>query len=89
MHAADSLIEGVLPLLPWGVRVQFMRKSTGDLVWDFIVLCNDRKVLNKIHEYEAFTDHCFDESVIAAICEYQLLLPLEEFMATGFVGRVV
>jgi hypothetical protein len=66
-----------------------MRKSTGDLVWDFIVLCNDRKVLNKIHEYEAFTDHCFDESVIAAICEYQLLLPLEEFLATGFVGLVV
>jgi hypothetical protein len=89
MHAADSVIEGVLRLVPWGVRVQSMRKSTGDLVWDFIVLCNDRKVLNKIHEYEAFTDHCFDESVIAAICEYQLLLPLEEFMATGFVGCVV
>jgi hypothetical protein len=66
-----------------------MRKSTGDLVWDFIVLCNDRKVPNKIHEYEVFTDHCFDESVITAICEYQLLLPLDEFMATGFVGRVV
>jgi hypothetical protein len=89
MHAADSVIEGVSRLVPWGVRVQSMRKSTGDLVWDFIVLCNDRKVLNKIHEYEAFTDHCFDESVIAAICEYQLLLPLEEFMATGFVGCVV
>jgi len=89
MHTADSVIEGVLRLVPWGVRVQSMRKSTGDLVWDFIVLCNDRKVLNKIHEYEAFTDHCFDESVIAAICEYQLLLPLEEFMATGFVGCVV
>ena len=89
MYAADSVIEGVLRLVPWGVRVPSMRKSTGDLVWDFIVLCNDRKVLNKIHEYEAFTDHCFDESVIAAICEYQLLLPLEEFMATGFVGRVV
>jgi hypothetical protein len=66
-----------------------MRKSTGDLIWDFIVLCNDRKVVNKIREYEAFTDHDVDEWVIAAICEYQLLLPLEEFMATGFVGRVV
>ncbi len=66
-----------------------MRTSTGDLVWDFIVLCNERKVFNKIHEYEAFIDHCFDESVIAAICEYQLLLPFEEFMSTGFVGRVV
>jgi hypothetical protein len=53
------------------------------------VLCNDRKVVNKIREYEAFTDHDVDEWVIAAICEYQLLLPLEEFMATGFVGRVV
>ena len=89
MHTADSVIEGVLRLVPWGVRVQSMRKSTGDLVWDFIVLCNDRKVLKKIHEYEAFTDHCFDESVIAAICEYQLLLPLEQFLATGFVGLVV
>ncbi len=69
--------------------MQSMRKSTGDLVWDFIVLCNDRKAFKKIHEYETFTDHCFDESVIAAICEYQLLLPPKEFMATGFVGRVV
>jgi hypothetical protein len=66
-----------------------MRKSTGQLVWDFIVLCNDRKAFKKIREYETFTDHCFDESVIAAICEYQLLLPPKEFMATGFVGRAV
>jgi hypothetical protein len=34
-------------------------------------------------------DHCFDKSVIEAICEYQLLLSREEFMATGFGGRVV
>lgn len=90
IHAADSVIEGALQLVPQGeTPMQSMRKSTGDLVWDFIVLCNDRKAFKKIHEYETFTDHCFDESVIAAICEYQLLLPPKEFMATGFVGRVV
>jgi hypothetical protein len=66
-----------------------MHKSTGDPIRDFIVLCNKRKAFNKIHEYVEFTDHCFDESVIAAICEYQLLLPLKEFMANGFVGRTV
>jgi hypothetical protein len=53
------------------------------------VLCNDRKAFNKIHEFEAFTDVCFDESVIAAICEYQLSLPLKEFMTAGFEGRIV
>ncbi len=66
-----------------------MRKSTGDLVWDFIVLCNQRKAFSKIQEYEAFTDVCSDESAIAAVCEYQMLLSHEEFMATGFAGRVV
>jgi hypothetical protein len=66
-----------------------MRKSTGDLIWDFIVLSYQLRAFKKIHEYEEVTDHCFDESVIAAICEYQLSLPLKEFMATGFVGRAV
>ena len=66
-----------------------MRKSTSDLIWDFIVLCYQLKAFNKIHEYEEVTDHSFDESVIAAICEYQLSLSLKEFMATGFVGRTV
>jgi hypothetical protein len=66
-----------------------MRKSTSDIIWDFIVLCNDRKVMKKLREYEAFVDHDFDEWAITAICEYQLSLPLEEFMATGFVGRIV
>jgi hypothetical protein len=66
-----------------------MRKSTGDLISDFIVLCYQLKAFNKIHEYEEVTDHCFDETVIAAICEYQLSLPLKEFMVTGFVGRAV
>jgi hypothetical protein len=66
-----------------------MHKLTGDLVWDFIVLCNDRKVPRKIREYEVFTDHCFDESVIAALCAYQLSLSREEFVATGFAGRIV
>jgi hypothetical protein len=65
-----------------------MHKSTGDLVWDFIVLCNDRKAFKKICAYETFTDDCCDESLIGAICEYQLLLPPSEFMATGFAGRV-
>jgi hypothetical protein len=66
-----------------------MRKSTGDLIWDFIVLSYQLRAFKKIQEYEEVTDHCFDESVIAAICEYQLSLPLKEFMATGFVGRAV
>lgn len=66
-----------------------MRKSTSDIIWDFIVLCNERKTVKKLREYEAFIDHNFDEWVIAAICEYQLFLSLEEFMATGFVGCVV
>jgi hypothetical protein len=43
IHAADSLIEGALQLVPLGDQVQSMRKSTGELVWDFIVLCNGRK----------------------------------------------
>jgi hypothetical protein len=66
-----------------------MRKSTDDLIFDFIVLCNERKATKKLREWEGFIDHNFDKSVIAAICEYQLSLPLEEFMSTGFVGRVV
>jgi hypothetical protein len=41
-----------------------MRKSTGDLVWDFIVLCNDRKMPKNLHEYEKFIHHCSDKSVI-------------------------
>lgn len=66
-----------------------MRKLTSDLVWDFIVLCNDQKVPGKMREYELFTDHCFDESVIEALCQYQLSLSRDEFMATGSTGRVV
>lgn len=66
-----------------------MRKSKSDLVWEFIVLCNDRKTIEKIRELETLTDHDIDEWVVAAICEYQLMLPLEEFMATGFVGCTV
>jgi hypothetical protein len=61
-----------------------MRKSTGDLVWDFIVLCNDRRCPKQLHEYEKFIHHCSDKSVIEAICEYQLSLSREEFLATGF-----
>jgi hypothetical protein len=66
-----------------------MRKPTGALVRDFIVLCDERKTFKKIRELEAFIDHDFDEWVITAICKYQLLLPLKEFMATGFEGHVV
>ena len=66
-----------------------MRKSTDNLILDFIVLCHDRKAFTKIHEYEAFTDHCLDKAAITAICEYQLSLPLKEFMSGGFVGHIV
>jgi len=48
-----------------------MRQSTGNLILDFVVLCHDRKAFTKIHEYEAFTDHCLDKAAITAICEYQ------------------
>jgi hypothetical protein len=82
-------MEGFLQFSPLGMRIQPMLKSTGEIIWAFIVICNERKAFKKLREYEAFIDHEFDEWVIAAICEYQLLLPLEEFMATGFVGRVV
>ena len=74
---------------PLGMQIQPMRKSTNDLIWDFIVLCDERRAVKKLREYEAFIDHDFDEWVIAAICEYQMSLPLEEFMASGFVGCVV
>jgi hypothetical protein len=66
-----------------------MRKSRGDLVWEFIALCNDRKTIEKIRELEALIDHDIDEWVIETICEYQLSLPLEHFIATGFVGCTV
>jgi hypothetical protein len=78
-----------LQFSPLGMRDQPMLKSTGEIIWAFIVVCNERKAFKKLREYEALIDHEFDEWVIAAICEYQLLLPLEEFMATGFVGRFV
>jgi hypothetical protein len=66
-----------------------MRKSKSDLVWEFIAVCNDRKAEKKIRELETLTDHDIDGWVVAAICEYQLMLPLEDFMATGFVGCAV
>jgi hypothetical protein len=66
-----------------------MRKSRGDLIWYFIVLCHQLNALQNIHEYEEVTDHCLDESVITAICEHQLSLPLKEFLVTGLVGRAV
>jgi hypothetical protein len=29
-----------------------MLKSTGDLIWAFIVVCNERKAFKKLREYE-------------------------------------
>jgi hypothetical protein len=81
--------EGFFAVVSSGNAIQPMRKSTNDLIWDFIVLCNERRAVKKLRECEAFLDHDFDEWVVAAICEYQLLLPLKEFMATGFEGCVV
>jgi hypothetical protein len=91
IHDADNSNGGIFGgFLLWECKYEPMRKSTtSDLILDFIVLCNERKAVKKLREYEAFVDHDFDEWVIAAICEYQLLLPLKEFMATGFEGRVV
>jgi hypothetical protein len=66
-----------------------MHKSTSEVIWAFVVICNERKAVKKLWEYEACINHDVDEWVIAAICEYQLSLPLKEFMATGFVGRAV
>ncbi len=70
------------------MQLQPMRKSTSEIIWDFILLCHERKAIKKLREFEAFIDHDCDEGVIAAICEYQLSLPLEEFVTTGFVGHV-
>lgn len=63
-----------------------MSKLTGDPIWHFLALCSDRKAFEKIRQLEALTAHDVDGWVIEAICEYQLLLPLETFMKTGFVG---
>jgi hypothetical protein len=90
IDAADNSIRGLFcSFLLWDCILQPMRKSTNDLIWDFIVLCDERRAVKKLREYEVFIDHDFDEWVIAAICEYQMSLPLEEFIATGFVGCVV
>lgn len=43
------------------MRIQPMRKSTSDLIWDFIVLCNERKAAKKLREYKACVNHDFDE----------------------------
>jgi hypothetical protein len=82
-------MEGFFQFSPLGLQITAMRKSTNDLIWDFIVLCDERRAVKKLRDYEAFINHDFDEWVIAAICEYQMSLPLEEFMATGFAGCVV
>jgi hypothetical protein len=66
-----------------------MRKSKGALVREFIALCNDRKTIEKLRDLEALTEHDIDGWAIAAVCEYQLSIPQEEFMATGFVGCTV
>ena len=38
-----------------------MRKSKGNLVWEFIALCNDLKAVEKVRELDALTDHDIDE----------------------------
>jgi hypothetical protein len=51
IQTADSLIERGLGLFPRG-GIRYMRKSKGDLVWEFIALCNDRNAEKKIRELE-------------------------------------
>jgi len=43
------------------MRIQPMRKSTSDLIWDFVVLSNEPKAAKNLREYEACANHDFDE----------------------------
>ena len=54
-------VEAFCSFSPLGMRIQPMRKSTSDLIWDFIVLCNERKAAKKLREYKACVNHDFDE----------------------------
>jgi hypothetical protein len=47
-----------------------MRKSKGDLIWEFIALCNDLKTIEKIRELEVLTDHEIDGWVIEALWHF-------------------
>jgi hypothetical protein len=48
---ADNSIGGLFgKFLLWECEYRPMRKSTSDLIWDFIVLCNERKAVKKLRE---------------------------------------
>ena len=42
IHAVDNSHGGLFAVFSSGIQIQPMRKSTNDLIWDFIVLCDER-----------------------------------------------
>ena len=51
IHGADNSIGGLFgKLLLWECEYMPMRKSTSDLIWDFIVLCSERKAVKKLRK---------------------------------------
>jgi hypothetical protein len=62
------------------------RESTRQLARDFIGLCKERNTAEKYREFSELVNQRYDKSMVMAICEYQLSLPLAKFMATGFEG---
>lgn len=61
-------------------------ESSYQFAWDFIGLCRERNTVENYREFSELVDQRYDQSMLRAICEYQLSLPLVKFMATGFEG---
>jgi hypothetical protein len=62
------------------------REPWRQLARDFIGLCRERNTVEKYREFSGLVNQRYDKSMVMAICEYQLSLPLAKFMATGFEG---
>jgi hypothetical protein len=62
------------------------RESNFQVAWDFIELCIERNTVDKYREFNELVNQRYDQSMLMAICEYQLSLPFGVFMATGFEG---
>jgi hypothetical protein len=62
------------------------REPNFQLAWDFIELCIERNTADKYQEFNELVNQRYDQSMLMAICQYQLLLPFGVFMTTGFEG---
>jgi hypothetical protein len=62
------------------------RESNFQLASDFIELCIERKAADKYREFNELVNQRYDNTMLMAICEYQLSLPFGVFMTTGFEG---